>query len=98
MKQDQNETRLQSGRHQETNETEFQKASTFFLLICTYLSFCHNKNLQFIIIHIKIDTIHYIKIQAKNVKENTPNYSGRDGPLRGAGIRKNERKENRKVP
>ena len=36
------------------------------------ITFCHNKNLQVIIIHIKIDTIQYINITAKNVKGKHP--------------------------
>ena len=40
--------------------------------------FATNKSLQVIIIHLKIDTIQYLNIKAKNVKGNTPGCSGRD--------------------
>ena len=66
------------------------------------------KSLQVIIINMKIDTIKYdINFKAKNIKENIPNYSGRDsikgsscpyfhnGILRGAGITKMKERKKR---
>ena len=51
--------------------------SMFICTVCMCVSFYHNK--KFTIIRIKIDTIQCnINFKAKNVKGNTPNYSGRD--------------------
>ena len=46
--------------------------TSFLCHIAMYVSFCHNKNLQVIIIHMKIDAIQYINIKAKNVKGKHP--------------------------